>query len=125
MCRLERRMQEIRRGEDVEEVGGKLHLDPLGYSGRFPEARVQVPEAKAAQRTVSPIVCVCSKKRRTELQEGPAGAGEIVQAGAAIRRIACGTDTLSTQRRVDAAPAYSTVHAAAAQPIYSHVLHPT
>ena len=106
--------------EDVEEVGGKLRLDPLGYSGRFPEARVQVPEAKAAQRTVSPIVCVCSKKRRTELQEGPAGVGEIVQAGAAVLRIACGTDTLRTQRRVDGAPVDSAVDAAAAQGIYWH-----
>src|SRR5213080_1494062 len=98
----------------------KLHLDPLGYSGRFPEARVQVPETKAAQRTVSPIVCVCSKKRRTELQEGLAGVDEIVQAGAAVLRIACGTDTLRTQRRVDGAPVDSAVDAAAAQGIYWH-----
>src|SRR5260370_40292541 len=102
--RIERRIQEIRVVEDVEEVGGKLHLDPLGYSGRFPEARVPVPEAKAAQRTVSPIVCVCSKKRRTDLQQGPAGVGEIAQPAAAIRRIACGPDTLRPHRRVHGPP---------------------
>ena len=48
--------------EDVEEVGGNLDFEALVERSCFAEARVEIPEAQAAERMTGAIAAVASEE---------------------------------------------------------------
>src|SRR5208282_2966756 len=80
--RIEGRIQEVDVVEEVEKVGGEDHLDAFGDGRGLAEAHVEIPEGKAGERAIAPVVGIGSQQSRPEVSEGSHRVGKVVESGA-------------------------------------------